>query len=610
MNYVKMAEQIVCKMAMPLALMFAACSMDDSHVDARLDDSPAVPFGGAEEETGVYALAGRVLGSGGSPSISSSIWQGHMVRMVELDSVTFDTTDNIYYSSVTNASGVFSFDSVNLKSPYVLLELSPVGNGENWWASLDTLIDLGLESLIAFNERFIYRIIVNLRETKNVDINVLTTLEATRLRSLVKQGQSFEEARSQAGREVMEAFGFYDESFRFGDGEYAGSKEGREILSFVSVFVETNYSCLDKKEIADFGNSGTFANLTDSIKTKCVEYPAGELWSERHYDGGTWKDITNAERALFGNFLSSLYGVGRCTDEKEGDSLVITYLGSELDLKIKCKPNDWIASAFRMVREDMPRTEGTMTDPRDGKTYRTVTYEIESGSQTWMMENLVYSGEGVTAVLDSAAIESVKAYREQELHIARIYHGSFDSPNDSLIWLNSLKSDRDDWIFYVDSAYWSSFVKYKWFDALGLDSALVYTDSGSINSEKVFAILDSVEAVNGHYQGLCPDGWRIPKIEDWANLFKQAYRTTGEIVEDVNQNWKMGVRELPGLGFGPVTAERFIVRPEAETEKVMAYEENVYILEFALNLKIDWIGAFRLNEQLDRYVNVRCIKNE
>ena len=280
MNYVKMAEQIVCKMAMPLALMFAACSMDDSHVDARLDDSPAVPFGGAEEETGVYALAGRVLGSGGSPSISSSIWQGHMVRMVELDSVTFDTTDNIYYSSVTNASGVFSFDSVNLKSPYVLLELSPVGNGENWWASLDTLIDLGLESLIAFNERFIYRIIVNLRETKNVDINVLTTLEATRLRSLVKQGQSFEEARSQAGREVMEAFGFYDESFRFGDGEYAGSKEGREILSFVSVFVETNYSCLDKKEIADFGNSGTFANLTD-FSLMVLRYTLFNVWSVR-----------------------------------------------------------------------------------------------------------------------------------------------------------------------------------------------------------------------------------------------------------------------------------------------------------------------------------------
>jgi len=59
-----------------------------------------------------------------------------------------------------------------------------------------------------------------------------------------------------------------------------------------------------------------------------------------------------------------------------------------------------------------------------------------------------------------------------------------------------------------------------------------------------------------------------------------------------------------------VTAERFIVRPEAETEKVWADDENVYILEFALNLKIDWIGAFRLNEQLDRYVNIRCVKNE
>jgi uncharacterized protein (TIGR02145 family) len=587
-------------MAFALLMMYSGCSENTS--------SPVnVVEGGAAEEQGVYALAGRVLGvdassSESSPSIDSKIWAGYMLRMVELDSVTFDTTENIYFSSYTDALGVFSFDSVRVKSPYVLLELSPVYR-KNWWASLDTLVELGMEYLIDFTERFMYRTIVNLRETEFVEVNLMTSLETLRLRNLIKQGQSYKTAKLQAGRDVMNAFGFYDEPFLFGNREYADSKASEDVLGFASTYIETNYACLEKEDIAGFGISGTFANSADSVKTKCLKYPAAILWSEKYIDEHSLKDVTDKERIVFGNFVSSLYGVGKCNEEKEGDSLVITYLSSELDFKIKCESGNWLGSVFRTVMDDMPRTEGTMTDPRDGKIYRTVTYKTEAGTQTWMMENLVYSGEGVTAILDSATIESAKAYREEELRIQRVYHGPFASPNDSLIWLDSLKNARGDWIYYVDSTYWNSYVKYKWFEALGLDSVLVYTDSGSINSEKVFAILDSIEAANGYYQGLCPDGWRIPKIEDWNNLFKQAYRAIGRVVENGNSDWAMGgAFELPRLGFGPMAAGQFIVRPEAETE-------NMWVLKFAVNLKMGWLGAFELDKGLNGEVNIRCIKN-
>lgn len=563
-------------MALALLVMYSGCSEDNSPINGA--------HGGAAEEQGVYALAGRVLGvevnsNGGSTSIESKIWEGYMVRMVELDPATFDTTENIYFSSYTDASGVFSFDSVNLKSPYVLLELSPYPN-KNWWTSIDTLVELGLENLISFSERYIYRTIVNLRETEYVEMNVMTSLETIRLRSLIKQGQSFEMAKLQAGRDVMDAFGFYEEPFLFGDREYADSKASKEVLGFASVYIEMNYACLNKGEIADFGNFGTFANFADSVKTKCLEYPAAVLWSEGVHENGKWKKITDDERNMFGNFISSLYGAGQCTDEKEGDSLIITYLGPELDLKIKCESGNWLGSAFRTVREDMPRTEGTMTDPRDGKVYRTVTYEIDGGSQTWMMENLTYGDDRVVPVLDSESVDSLKAAKDYE--------------------------------FDVDSAYWNFYVEYKWFEALGLDSALVYTDSGDVNSEKVVAMVDSIEAADGHYRGLCPDGWRIPKVSDWNNLFKQAYRTTGYIVEDVNKNWKTGAYELPKLGFGPITTERFILRPEADNKGLLSWgfdENDVYVIQFMPNLKMDWIGASRLDGFLHGKVNVRCIKD-
>ena len=46
MNYLKIDRQVVCKMAMLLAFMFAACS----------EDGKSIADGGTAEETGIYAL--------------------------------------------------------------------------------------------------------------------------------------------------------------------------------------------------------------------------------------------------------------------------------------------------------------------------------------------------------------------------------------------------------------------------------------------------------------------------------------------------------------------------------------------------------------------------
>ncbi len=51
MNYSKLSRQFVCKLAMLLAFMFAACSETDSGNNVA---------GGTVEETGVYALVGQV----------------------------------------------------------------------------------------------------------------------------------------------------------------------------------------------------------------------------------------------------------------------------------------------------------------------------------------------------------------------------------------------------------------------------------------------------------------------------------------------------------------------------------------------------------------------
>ena len=52
---------------------------------------------------------------------------------------------------------------------------------------------------------------IDVRKTSSVSVNLLTYVESFRLRYLVQSGMPFDSAKTQAKREVLDAFGFYDE---------------------------------------------------------------------------------------------------------------------------------------------------------------------------------------------------------------------------------------------------------------------------------------------------------------------------------------------------------------------------------------------------------------
>ena len=164
MNYIKMSRQFICSVAMPLALMLAACS----------GDKPTA--GGSAEETGIYAFEGTVSGRAARLAQmpentdllewTSGAEEGAVIRLSELDSVTLDTTGTFYYARCTNSSGEFSFDSVALHSPYAMLELAPYVEGE-WWEWDGNWNFPEYDSTM---ERYTvtYSVIVDLRKKKNV----------------------------------------------------------------------------------------------------------------------------------------------------------------------------------------------------------------------------------------------------------------------------------------------------------------------------------------------------------------------------------------------------------------------------------------------------------
>ena len=181
-------------------LLLAGCSTEDGLHSPEQNGSQMTEMGGSSEETGIAMLynnitvRGRVaelpamIDSANKYSDSELSYKTSAVRMYELDSVTFDTVGSVHLGYLLNPRGEFRFDSVSLNSPYILLEVSPDqfgGYGKSQLAELT-----GLTA------------VVDLRETKDIEINKLTCLEGYRLRYLVQSGMSIAEARLQAGRDV------------------------------------------------------------------------------------------------------------------------------------------------------------------------------------------------------------------------------------------------------------------------------------------------------------------------------------------------------------------------------------------------------------------------
>ena len=112
-----------------MALLTVACSDDNKSVSA---------MGGAEEEQGVYALAGQIGNiypkllkvvdstkvKADSLEYEGSVFaaKGTVVTVYELDSLTFDTTGRSFVDTVDNDDGRFEFKDLALNSPYVLIE--------------------------------------------------------------------------------------------------------------------------------------------------------------------------------------------------------------------------------------------------------------------------------------------------------------------------------------------------------------------------------------------------------------------------------------------------------------------------------------------------------
>lgn len=495
-------------MAFALLMMYSGCS-EDAHSPIN------VGHGGTEEETGVYALAGRVGdvypkllkvadpsdGAVDTAKYEGSVFaeKGSVITVYELDSLTLDTTGRFFKDTVDNDSGRFEFKEMNLRSPYVLI-------GEQV-DSPDVRNKRGTIVYTYYN----YSAIVDLRNVKNVNVSTLTTMKVPLLQKYFAEGKSFADAGKMAEREILESFGIYEDLGTFEEMPESGSE-----LDFVN-----ELSLLDELEVRHYvetmGVILSFMSPKVFSKSKVMERYYLNSMKMIGYDIG---------------YLAHRDSLGRCTESRENEASMVK--GRVGNIAVVCRSGKWVMG-FKAVEH----TKGSMTDNRDGKTYKTVTYNFGGTSQTWMAENLDFT--------DTASLSVDSSLRANLSGSIYCYHDSYlDNDEEGCgaygheyLWRAAMNIGGDDVKSYSVGAQGDSLLVSKrcmeaYRNLIPWDSVTAVEDScnaalfGENDNTEMFSTrtwtwnyTDFISPSNQNsYQGVCPDGWRIPTFEDWMTLLQ------------------------------------------------------------------------------------------
>ncbi|ADL26183.1 conserved domain protein [Fibrobacter succinogenes subsp. succinogenes S85] len=160
-------------------------------------------------------------------------------------------------------------------------------------------------------------------------------------------------------------------------------------------------------------------------------------------------------------------------DANSGEMHLYDYYKND-GFSVRClRDNGWSWNVPKYARLNPDVTYGSMTDERDGQTYKTVVI----GSQTWMAQNLNY------------------AY-------TRVPYKFYSNTSDSSSWCYDNKAKY----CHVGGRL------YTW--AAAIDSVKLANDT--INPMNCG--YDKMCDFTGHVQGICPSGWHLPNKDEWEVL--------------------------------------------------------------------------------------------
>lgn len=483
----------VCALA-SMAFLAACSSSDDKSV-----------AGGASGDAGVVAV--KDLDVAGLTQKGPFV-KGSAVTVQGIDCKTLEISDEYFEGQVNSDKGDFALDNVTLSSSCALFEVT--GKYRNEVTGKKSAGEITLHAL------------TDLKDRKNVNINVLTELEYERLMYLVtEKDKKFEEAKAQAEKEVLAAFGIAGDFDNSEDLNIFGPGDGNAALLAVSVMMQgdADVAALAKR-IERFEDSFAESGVWNDPETKkaIAEWivatmvggglenirknleglgiadtiPAFEKYivaaipdSVLETRSSSSKDVDSAETSS----SSSADVVPGSSGEAPSSSSSVTSSSSK-------GPSSSSAKADAGSRYDA--TANTLKDLRDGKTYRTTNI----GGRVWMAENLNY-----------------------------------ETPNSYC---------------YNDSAEYCEKYGRLYTIAAAVDSI------GTFSSTGVGCGLGVKCSLEGTVRGACPSGWHLPDADEWKALFITAgadVKSENPLRPDMNvhQTFKVADKLMSKSGWGHVS---------------------------------------------------------
>lgn len=355
--------------------------------------------GGISEETEGVAINNKTIegvSQKGPFAKGSSVY----LRETNKDG-SLTPTGKEFYATIRNDAGEFKIENINLESQYALLTAEGFYQREFTKSFSDCSISLNAASDIS--------------NRNSTNINLFTHFEYPRILNLVSSGMPFNAAKAQAEKEIFAQFGYEKHEHSAEDLDINGQTEEDRILYEVSEMVDRNFfigeyipisktvhrdysfSCKEVKTLIDsiandFAADGA---LNDSLTGKIAAYSF----------------VFQKENAT--NVLSRYENLGSCTQENLGQHTKLQYAipieitnmpTNRADTSFTyeyaiCTGKKWFLLSGEQFENSTKKIEhqtGSMTDPRDGKIYKTTSFTFKGETYEWMAENLQFAGNSAT----------------------------------------------------------------------------------------------------------------------------------------------------------------------------------------------------------------------